>query len=159
MNHKGIIAAIILFGIIIIGMFVFAFLKKSELTEAPVPRSEPVVVSSPYDSITRIDAKHFFSNGTHTLVGEMQLPTPCDLLNWNPLVMESMPEQVRIDFTVVNNTDTCTQVVTPQKFFVEFTASEQAQMEATLNGRKLELNLIPAAPGEKPEDYEFSPKG
>ncbi len=87
------------------------------------------------------------------------MPTPCDLLNWTSSVAESMPEQVAIDFTVVNTTDTCTQVVTPQIFQVAFEASEAATLSATLNGRRVELNLIPALPGERPEDYEFSGKG
>jgi hypothetical protein len=73
--------------------------------------------------------------------------------------MESMPEQVRIDFSVLNSEDSCVQVVTPQKFLVDFTASEQASITAHLNGRAVLLNLIPALPGETPENYEFSPKG
>jgi hypothetical protein len=157
MKQKGIVAAIVIFVVIIAGMFVFAFLKKSEIPE-PVTQNE-TTGSSPYDSITRIDAKHYFIDGTHTIVGEILMPTPCDLLNWDSSIAESMPEQVSVGFTVVNTTDTCAQVVTPQLFSVPFAASETASIKATLNGHPVELNLIPAAPGELPEDYEFSGKG
>jgi hypothetical protein len=158
MKHRGIIAAISVFALIIAGMFIFAFIKKSEIQDPATGNTPPPTVTA-YDGITRIDGKHYFIDGTHTVVGELLMPTPCDLLNWEPSVAESQPEQVTISFTVVNNSDMCTQVVTPQLFTVPFTASADASIRATLNGRPVELNLIPAAPGERPEDYEFSGKG
>jgi hypothetical protein len=160
MKQHGIIVAIVIFALIIVGMFTFAFLKRSELSEAPVV-TEPASIPqpSPYDSITRIDAKHFFENGTHTVVGELLLPTMCDLLNWDTVIRESMPEQVTIAFAIVNNAETCAQAVAPQRFLVTWNASESASIDATINGRKVELNLIPAAPGERPDDFELYIKG
>ncbi len=159
MQNKSAIAAVVVFGLIIIGMFVFAYLKKAEITEVVV--TPPVVdtVPGPYDTITRIDAKHFFIDGVHTLVGEILMPTPCDLLNWDSLVAESMPEQVTVNFDVINTADTCAQTVTPQRFKVTFSASENATMRATLEGRAVELNLIPPGAGESPEDFELFIKG
>lgn len=158
MKNKGVVAAIVIFMLIIAGMFIFAFLKRSEIAD-PGTQNQQTPVSSPYDSITRVDAKHYYIDGTHTLVGEFLMPTPCDLLNWDTRIAESMPEQVTVAFTVVNNSDMCAQVVTPQMFSVSFDASANASIKAMLNDRPLELNLIPAAPGERPEDYEFSGKG
>jgi hypothetical protein len=158
MKNHGIIAAIVIFVLIIAGMFTFAFLKKSEIA-APVSNTPETPTPTPYDSITRLEARHYYIDGTHTLVGEVLMPTPCDLLNWNTTIAESMPEQVTVDFVVVNTADMCAQVITPQLFSVSFDASENASIRATLNGRALELNMTPAAPGEKPEDYEFSGKG
>jgi hypothetical protein len=159
MKNHGIVAAIVIFVLIIAGMFIFAFLKKSEIAEPTTNESPQVETPTPYDSITRIDARHYFLDGKHTLVGELLMPTPCDLLNWDTRVAESMPEQVTVAFTVVNNTEMCAQVMTPQLFSASFNASENPTINATLNGRAVELNLIPAAPGERPEDYEFSGKG
>jgi hypothetical protein len=160
MKQHGIIIAIVIFALIIIGMFTFAFLKKSELEQQPVQNTQPEVPApTPYDSITRIDAKHFFIDGTHTVAGEVMLPTQCDLLNWETLIRESMPEGVTIAFMVVNNAEMCAQATAPQRFLVTFSASEAASIDASLNGRKVELNLIPALPGEKPEDFELYIKG
>ena len=159
MKNHGIIAAIILFVLIIVGMFIFAFLKKSELSTRPIAPTPVVVKTTPYDTITRIDAKHFDIDGVHTIVGEILMPTQCDLLNWESIVGESMPEQVTVMFTVINNADNCAQVVTPARFSVPFTASSAAVIRVTLNGRSVELNLIPAAAGEKPEDFELYLKG
>jgi hypothetical protein len=159
MEQKHIIASAVVLGLIIVGMFTFAYLKKSEL-ESP----EPTVTvtedpSSPYGHITSIDAKHFFIGGTHTVAGEILMPTPCDLLEWDTRIMESAPEQVIIDFTVINHTETCAQVMTPQRFKVSFDASSEAVIRATLAGREVILNLVPALDGETPEDFELFIKG
>ena len=158
-EHKSIFAGIIVLALVIAGMFVFAYLKKKEITEAPVvtPKTEETV--SPYKDITRIEGKHFFQNGTHTVVGEIPFPTACDLLNWDARIAESMPEQVTIAFDVVNNSDSCAQVVTSQRFKVSFSASENASIRATLENRQVELNLVPALPGESPDDFELFIKG
>ncbi len=159
MKQHGIIAAIVIFVLIIAGMFIFAFLKKSEIAQAPAEVPAPTVTTTPYDSITRIEAKHFYTDGTHTVAGEILFPTMCDLLNWSSRVSDSAPEQVTIAFTVVNNAETCAAATMPVRFLESFKAGEDAVIRATLNGRAVELNLIPAAPGEKPEDFELFIKG
>jgi len=159
MKKHGIIAAIIIFALIIAGMFVFAFLKKNELNDTtPIVDTAPGA-TTPYDSIDRVDAKHFFIDGVHTIAGEMLMPTPCDLLNWEAVVRESMPESVTVEFTVINNAEMCAQMITPARFIVPFSASKEARINATLNGREIDLNLIPALSGEKPEDFELYIKG
>lgn len=160
MEHKHIGAAVAVLVLIIVGMFVFMYLKKAEIEEQSMTTTPVVTESdSPYAGITRIDAKHFFSNPKHTVVGEILMPTPCDLLNWDTRIQESSPEIVTIDFNVINHADTCAQVVTPQRFSVSFDADEGAAIRATLEGRPLEVNLIPALPGETPEDFEIFIKG
>lgn len=159
MDKRSIVLVMSLFALIVAGMFIFAYLKKQEVSApAPVASSTPTAVV-PYADITRIDAKHYFIDGVHTFVGEIPFPTPCDLLESKALVMESYPEQIRLDFTVINNAEMCAQVVTAQRFLVTATASEQATTTATFMGRPVELNLVPAAPGEKPEDFELFIKG
>lgn len=160
MDKKTIVLIVSLFVLIVAGMFIFAQLKKDELQQVevtPTEEQQPAVV--PYADIVRIDAKHYFIDGKHTLVGEVNMPTPCDLLEANASVAESMPEQVTVDFSVINTADTCAQVVTAQRFKVDFVASEQAIIKARFMGRDIELNLIPAAPGEVPEDFEVFIKG
>lgn len=160
MKNNGIIVAIIIFVLIIVGMFIFAFLKKSEIDKAPLSENVPEVeVAGAYDYIERIDAKHFFIDGVHTLAGEIVMPTTCDLLNWDSVVAESMPEQVTVNFDVINNSESCAQAMTAQRFKVTFTASENAVIRATLEGRAVELNLIPAGPNENPDEFELFIKG
>lgn len=159
MNQRIIVISIALFVLIVAGMFGFAYLKKAEIAqEQDVPQEEPQEEVA-YASITRIDAKHFFIDGVHTLVGEIPMPTPCDLLEADAFVAESFPEQITVNFNVINTAEFCAQQITPQRFKVSATASEQATFKALFMGREVELNLIPPALGETPENFEVYIKG
>ncbi|MCR4286073.1 MAG: hypothetical protein NUW00_04230 [Candidatus Kaiserbacteria bacterium] len=159
MNHKSTIFAGVVLSIIIIGMFVFAYIKKQEIASDVQSPVVSVEEQDPYRNITRIDAKHFYIDTTHTLVGEIVMPTQCDLLNWDTKVQESMPETAIIDFDVVNSTKGCAEVATPQRFKVSFDASVGARVKARFMGRDVELNLIPAGEGETPDSFELFIKG
>lgn len=160
MEHKKVVAAIVVLVAIIAGMFIYTGLKKSELNTPPkTETTETKEDAGNFAGITRVDAKHFYEAGTHTIAGEMLMPTPCDLLNWSTRMQESNPEQVTIDFAVINHAEACAQVMTAQRFKVSFDASEAAVIKATLNGKSVELNLIPALEGESPDDFELFIKG
>jgi hypothetical protein len=160
MDKRTIVLIVLFFGLIIAGMFTFAYLKRTELKANPEPVATGTVETDvPYANITRIDAKHFFIDGEHTIVGQVELPTPCDLLTAQSSVRESMPEQVVFDFAVTNTSDMCAQIITAQRFKVSAQASEGAALTATFMGRTVELNLIPAAAGETPDEFELFIKG
>jgi hypothetical protein len=162
MNSRAIILAVVVFGLIVIGMFTFAYLERS--SQYQNRESENDAASAPAtttDSIgeLRIDAKHFVAAGTHTFAGTLEMPTPCHLLQVEASVLESFPEQIVLDFTVLNNAEMCPQVITPQRFKVSASASEQAVVSARFMGQPVDLNLIPAAAGETPDDFELFIKG
>lgn len=159
MDKRTTILVITLFALIVAGMFIFAYLKKTEINSQLPVEPEVNTEEIAYPEITRIDAKHYYIDGVHTFVGELQFPTPCDLLQGDSAVMESYPEQIRLDFSVINNSDLCAQVITVQRFKIDATASADATVSATFMGRSIELNLIPAAEGELPDDFELFIKG
>jgi hypothetical protein len=159
MSNKGIVMSIALFLVIVVGMFTFSYMKKQELQKAEDMKQNTPEPQVAYAEITRITAKHFFINGLHTFVGEIPFGTPCELLETSSTVAESMPEQVTLDFNVINNAEVCAQVVTTQRFKVEAQASEQAIIIARFMGREVELNLVPPSAGETPEDFELFIKG
>ncbi len=158
MDKRTIILVVALFALVVSGMFFYAYLKRTEITETPVVVKEEEVVV-PYAMVETIDAKHYFIDGVHTFVGEVVLPTPCDLLSVDTLVMESYPEQVRLDFTVINNSEVCAQVLTKQRFKAEAKASGETKVSATFMRRNIPLNLIPAGEGETPDEFELFIKG
>lgn len=158
MNRTTIIVSAIVFIAIVAGMFGFAQYKAS-LLEEPAVVSDDASQAGPFDYITRIDAKHYYIDGTHTLVGELLMPTPCDLLTTEVFVAESYPEQVSVQFDVINNAEFCSQVQTAQRFKVEAVASAEATFSATFQDRVVEINLVPAAEGETPEEFELFIKG
>lgn len=158
MQPRSIMLALELLVALVVGMFTYTYLAREQAVVAPVVEVAPPAVVDPY-GITRIEATHFFIDGVHTIVGEVTLPTPCDLLTTAAQVAESMPEQVTFQFTVVNNSEMCATVQTTQRFMVSASASDQARLSATFNGVPVELNLKTAAPGETPEDFEVYIKG
>ncbi len=158
MKKREIVLSVALLVTIILGMFVYTYLAQQKLVVAPEVPTTPTPVANNY-GITQIDATHFYIDGVHTIVGEISLPTPCDLLTYQSSVAESMPEQITYQFAVINNSDMCAQVVTTQRFRIEATASEMATHKATFMNAFVELNLRQAAPGETPEAFELYQKG
>ncbi len=154
-----VILVIIIFLVLVAGMFAFAYLKQVQLTSEEVVAPEVTEPEVVYPSVERIDGKHYFIDGLHTVVGEIALPTPCDLLEAKADVLNGVPETVTITFNVINNADTCAQVITMQRFSVSATATSDAVFKANFMGREIPLNLIPAAKGEKPEEFELFIKG
>jgi hypothetical protein len=157
MDQKTIIAIVGFFIVLVGGMFMFAHLKRGEIQETQQTATTTPTPEVKYASITKIDAKHYYIDGVHTLVGEIPMPTPCDLLEASASAVSL--EEVLINFTVINNATSCTQVVTPQRFKVSATANEDAAFRALFVGREVELNLIPAGPGENPDEFEVFLKG
>lgn len=161
MSRTTIGVLVSLFVVAVIGLFAFWYLaapapEDVTVDEQVATEEEPATEE---ESTTRITAKHFYEDGVHTLAGEIDMPTPCDLLEYDTMVQESYPEQVTIDFTVLNNAEMCAQVITAQRFMVEVAASEDASFSATLRGEAVDLNLVPAEPGETPEEFELYIKG
>ena len=147
--------------LVILGMFAVSYFGTSTIDEV-VNDADADLQTEPTDTdskLSTINAKHFFVDGVHTFVGEIDMPTPCDLLDHEVEVRESFPEQVHINFTVVNSAEMCAQVITPQRFMVAVDASEDATFSATLQGEPVTINLIPAGPDETPEDFELFIKG
>lgn len=165
MNKKIIVVGIVAFLALIIGMFTFTYLKQSELKETPgditgndeLQEVDPV--DDAYSNITRVDATHFYIDGVHTLVGEILMPTPCDLLEADMVVRESYPEQITLELDVINTAEFCAQVMTPQRFMAEVSASPDATFDATFLGRRIDINIIPAPDGQTPDEFELFIKG
>lgn len=81
-----------------------------------------------------------YENGLLKYSGTIQLPTPCHQLKDQTVVMESYPEQVRIQFVVEPppSGTVCAQVITPKGFSKEMQVSEKATISVYLNGNKVE---------------------
>lgn len=159
MDKRTIMILVGLFVIVVIGMFAYAIVQQEQIAneEALTPEVEEPEVA--YPLVERIDGKHYFIDGVHTIVGEITLPTPCDLLEAEATVEPGTPEIVTIRFNVINNAESCAQVLTTQRYMVTATAPSDATIQAYFIDREVPLNLIPAAPGETPEEFELFIKG
>lgn len=163
MNQKAILVAVVLFVLIVAGMFVFAFLQREQMQEqqpnTPATATDTTQAAKP--AITGINAKHYFdaAGGIHTIAGEIMLPTTCDLLTHNEAMVDD-GKKVVVSFDVVNNSTTpCGQATTPARFKIGFKADKDVTIEARFKGELIPLNLIPAAEGENPADFQLFLKG
>lgn len=92
-------------------------------------------VQPPQPVATAIQASHTFAKSVHNISGTMQVPTPCHELKVEARIMESYPEQVVVDFNIVDTGAICVQVIADKPWSVEFIASEQARISARVNGQ------------------------
>ena len=152
MNTKVIASIVIIIILVALGIFFFLPKEDSMPNENGAENGLPV-----YTDI--IDAKHQFVDGKHIVAGEINLPTPCHILEAEAIVRESFPEQVLIDIKVSTQAEACAQVITPARFKVEFEASEDAVITAAVNDEPVVLNLVEVGPEEDLEDFELFIKG
>ncbi|PIR38006.1 MAG: hypothetical protein COV34_02875 [Candidatus Zambryskibacteria bacterium CG10_big_fil_rev_8_21_14_0_10_42_12] len=155
MNKATITTIIVIMGLLLLGWLLF---WRNGGPEVPVVEENDDTQIE--DSGVLITAKHEFSDGTHVVAGEVNLPTPCHILNVNPVVTRGTdPDQVIIEFEVTTQAEACAQVITPTRFKVDFEAEKDAEITATWNGMRADLNLIPVAEGESLDDFEIFIKG
>src|SRR3989344_7772027 len=71
--------------------------------------------------------------------GTVEAPTPCHEIRQETKIMESYPEQVRIDLSVINPTadKVCAQQITQKEFSGEIKVSENASVSVFLDGKKV----------------------
>jgi hypothetical protein len=138
---------------------VFVFVRGT-LTE---PQTDDVRGAVPADEqkepLVILTAKHAFRDGMHTIVGEYDLPSPCHILDTRAVVSPD-GKNVTVDFTVTAPSgEMCAQVITPTRYRVQFTAPENANISARVNGAPVILSLIEAGPNEDLENIELYIKG
>src|SRR3989344_4368066 len=140
------IVSIVLIILVILGVLYFVLPDSMRFWEGQTASVIDSVDNSQDQSAPdRITAKHQYKSGTHIVAGVVDLPTPCYILSTSARVAESYPEQVTIDFRAETSGEVCIQVITSERFKIDFQASEQAQIKATWNGQPVELNLIEAS--------------
>lgn len=162
MHQKSIIFAIVIFALLVIGMFTFAFLKKQEMQPDSVEDQTAAAEkeqTTPYDYIDAVDAKAFYQDGTWILVGEILMPTPCDLLTSSGTLIETASPEIELDFAVINNAESCAEAITPARFRIDVAGPPEVSFHGHFMDRHIRVNLIPPAEGETPEDFEVFVKG
>lgn len=128
---------ILIVAIVIVGWLLFKYLGNSSDSDSIQGGSE-----------SKIQALHFFENKKHIVVGQIELPNPCQKLKAEAVVRESSPEQVTILLSSQESGDMCAQVIASAPFEVEFEASKNAKINAMLNNAPINLDLKNASAEE-----------
>lgn len=155
--NRNLIIAIVIIVLTIIGFTLYwQFLGSGSFNK----QSASVIDSQNQAEIRLMTALHQFGNGRHIVAGEVDLPTPCHVLNYDAVVSQTNPQQVMINFTTTSNdADVCAQVITTARYKVEFQAEENAIIRATWNGGPVQLNLLPVPAGDNLNDFDIFIKG
>jgi hypothetical protein len=158
MNTKTTLSLV---GIAVLALFAWTLWYSWNATQAPEPAAEGEIVEEIGFVPQRITAQHQYRAGMHTVAGEVDLPTPCYLLETNAVVRveEPDPDEAIIQFSTVDQSEICAQVITPVRFKESFAASEDATITATWNGTEVPINVIEVGPDENLDDFELFIKG
>ncbi len=154
--HKPALVLVALLVLVAAGLFVWT------LTRTPqTPTEPPVATTSPQDTEEGevLTAQHQFKDGIHTVAGTLQVPTPCHRVATEPFFTGSARDTVEIRFTTSSQDEMCAQVLTDARFKTAFEAPAQASIQATLNGKRVRLNLVPVPAGQDLDDFEIFIKG
>ena len=81
----------------------------------------------------------FFKKKLDNVEVTVEVPTPCHEIRQETKIMESYPEQVRIDLSVVDPAPgiICVQQITQKEFSGEVKVSESATVSVNLDGEKV----------------------
>lgn len=142
--------------VIVAALAVVAYLGIRSFTGSDTVDVASSTPSIPEEEQRIITAKHQFVAGVHTVAGEVVVPTPCELLEWQ---VATSTAAARIDFSTTSSGEVCAQVITSQRFKVSFRGEQTDSISATLNGSPVNLNLIPVGEGENLDDFEIFIKG
>jgi hypothetical protein len=144
--------------VLVIALLAFAFIfiqtyrVEKEVTPTETPTGAGIVIP------TIITAKHAYQNGEHILVGEINLPTPCHLLEHTVTIL---PDESRatVAFTRSFAGGECPGGEKPARFLVKFKGKPETIIRATVDGKDVPLSLIEALPGENIENTDVFLKG
>lgn len=146
MNKKATTIAIVLFALIVAGMFVASYILRQKVNKddkVPTVTSEEITVPM------RINGVHTFKNGKHTVLAELETNSTCSLVESKADVTTGIKDEAVINLTIVKSSDTtCEERPTMRRFLVSFDAGVDARITARVDSKDAILNLIEQDPGK-----------
>ena len=132
--YSKIIAILLFFAFPVVAFYLGAKYQKSI-----VYKDKSAIVSSPAPVKSKVTFQKSFKDNLLKYKGTVQTPSPCHELKQETKVMESYPEQVRIDLSTIDPSpgNICTQQITSKEFSGETAVSENASVSVFLDGKKV----------------------
>ncbi|HEY4479019.1 MAG TPA: hypothetical protein VI981_01515 [Candidatus Paceibacterota bacterium] len=158
-NNSGKKVIVIILCVIAVALIGWGFYYSNK-----VKNSEEVVTQEPpkedgSELAVTVNTKHQYKNGVHTLAGQMDMPTPCHLLESKATKDTVQTSKFAIEFTSTEKGGGCIDVITPRPFKVSFEGPKDIELKATLNGKSIKLNLFEVKPNEDLDAFEINVKG
>lgn len=153
-NTKTIVLWVI--GILVIAAIIYGFVGSFSTKDAGQVKDTTPTHSLNEKAIT---VRHQYKNAKHTFIGEIDLPTPCHKLASTYSTAKTKPPTYTIELKTSTSGDFCAQVVSTKAFKITFPGDKVAQFEATLDGKKLILNILEVGDNEDLESFDPYTKG
>src|SRR3990167_10568207 len=118
---------------------VAAFYLGAKYQKSIVYKVKNTISSSSVPVKSKFTFEKNYENNLLKYAGTVEVPSPCHEIRQETKIMESYPEQVRIDLSVINPPadKVCAQQITQKKFSGEMKVSENASVSVFLDGKKV----------------------
>lgn len=151
-NKKGWVIGII---VVLLALGIYWLVSPS----APDASDTAQTPATQDEYVQMVNVKHQYKNGRHTYVGEIDVPTPCHTLASSYAKDANNTTGYSLVFTSNSTAEMCAQVVTSKPFKLSFDAIKDIVLSATLNGKKLRLNLFEVPANQDLESFNVNIKG
>lgn len=153
-NHQAKTIALWVLGALVIVAIIYGFVGSFKSSNKDGAKNNPAQSSE-----RAITVRHQYRNGKHTVIGDIDLPTPCYKLASGYTDSKTNPVSHNINLTTSTSGDFCAQVITTKPFKVTFAGAKDDKITATLDGKALILNVIHASDSENLEETNPYSKG
>lgn len=149
---------ILIISILIAILLIIFFATRFQGGDEPQP-----VETAPFEVdenglVTKLNVKRQYKDGIHTIVGEIEVPTPCHSVSATALKGEG--NTVFIDVASVKDGDeVCVEVISSETFIVSFEADQDVMVTGTVNGNPVDFNIFEVGENELLEDKTLYFKG
>ena len=118
---------------------VAAFYLGAKYQKSIVYKVKSTIASSSVPVKSKFTFEKNYENNLLKYAGTVEVPSPCHDIRQETKIMESFPEQVRIDLSIDNPTpgNVCAKQITLKEFSGEIKVSESATVSVYLNGEKV----------------------
>lgn len=118
---------------------IVAFYLGAKYEKSTALKNSGAVISSPASVKSKVTFQKSYEDNLLKYQGTVEVPTACHEIKQEVKVMESFPEQIRLDLTVENPApgNVCAQQITKKEFLGETKVSESATVSVFLDGQKV----------------------
>ena len=146
MNKKATIIAVVLFGLIVVGMFVASYILKQKVNKID---QQPTIVTEEVVAPVRINGVHTFLDGKHTVLAELETNSTCALVESRADVTKGTPDRAVVNLSIVERDNAgCEKKPTTRRFIISFEAGKDAKITATIDSKEAILNLVEQDPSK-----------
>src|SRR3989338_3823822 len=116
-----------------------AFYLGVKFQESTDFKDKGTIISDLVTANNKVTFQKSFEDNLIKYKGSVEVPTPCHDIRQETKIMESYPEQVRIDLSMVDPVPgiICVQKIAQKDFYGELKVSESATVSVYLDGQKV----------------------